>query len=246
MKVHYLFLGICILMQMGPEIHGQEDALVPGYQEHAMDMDDGTILNYTVWDPRLSSSEPVPLILALHYGGNRFPFIGREFLELLAVPAFIELGAFMVAPDCPGTDWTDARSTRAVRFLLDSIFEKYYIDRDRVVVFGFSMGGIGAWHMAASFPELFSAGIAVAGKPPANIVFDVPVYALHSRNDEVIDPDPARSAIKQMKKQGIKSKFVIFDGPTHYQTIQFAEPLSAATWWLESVWRQQMRSRSKR
>jgi len=226
-------------------ISGQELPGVPGYQEYTLTPERGDILNYTVWDPGQSQPEPVPLVLALHYGGDRFPYIGREFLELLVVPAFIELGALIVAPDCPGADWTDPQSTAAIKLLMDSLMDSHTIDVDRIVVTGFSMGGIGAWHMAATFPELFSACIAVAGRPTGKTEVTIPVYALHSRQDEIIDAEPSKTAVKLMKKQGVNSKFVIIDGPSHYQTTRFIEPLSGSIWWLESVWRNQKRDRVK-
>ena len=39
------------------------------------------------------------------------------------------------------------------------------IDPDRVVMTGYSMGGIRTWHLAVMYPHLFAAAVPVAGKP---------------------------------------------------------------------------------
>ena len=40
---------------------------------------------------------------------------------------------------------------------IDSVCERYSIDRDRVVLMGFSMGGAGAWHIGAHYADQFAA-----------------------------------------------------------------------------------------
>ena len=50
----------------------------------------------------------------------------------------------------------------------NNCFKCHAIDKAKVVVTGYSMGGAGTWHFAEKYPERFSAAIPVAGRPPAS------------------------------------------------------------------------------
>src|SRR5438477_334187 len=93
--------------------------------------------------------QPRALVLALHPGGDRPPGYGTTYLIRLFMPALKDLGAIMVAPDCPTRTWTDSGSERAVMMLLDDVVREYAVDRRKVLVTGYSMGGRGTWFMAA-------------------------------------------------------------------------------------------------
>ncbi len=82
---------------------------------------------------------------------------GGDVVRILIGPALAELGAVIVAPDSVRGDWSSPENEEAVIALLDTILARYSIDRKKVVVTGFSMGGAGAWHFAEKFPARFSA-----------------------------------------------------------------------------------------
>ena len=108
----------------------------------------------------------MPLILALHYGGHGAPYYGKDILTGLVEPALREVEAIIVAPDCTGDDWTDAQSEEDVIALLDHVQGAYNIDPQRILVTGYSMGGIGTWHLAARHQDRFTAALVMAGVPP--------------------------------------------------------------------------------
>src|SRR6185369_15019054 len=117
----------------------------------------------------------------LHFGGNP-EGAGRAVLEMLLAPALEDLGAIIVAPDSKGGGWDSAKNDHAVNLLLADVFKNFNIDRKRIAVAGFSMGGIGAWNMALKYPDRFSAVIPVAGAPPASLQnWKLPVFAVHSQ-----------------------------------------------------------------
>src|SRR5690242_21253910 len=75
-----------------------------------LEQKDGPSVNYAVWVPRAYHGEPVPLILALHYGGDANG-AGRDMTRILVQPALGELGAIIIAPDSLDGGWsTPARS----------------------------------------------------------------------------------------------------------------------------------------
>jgi predicted peptidase len=209
----------------------------PGFHRLELALEEGGTLRYGLHVPKAEpGGEGLPLVLALHYGGRPTPYYGLGFMKLLVVPGLADLGAIIVAPDCPGRGWTDERSERAVLTLLDDLEARWPVDRDRTLVTGFSMGGIGAWFYARRHPDRFRAAIPVAGRPVGEPRGEVPVFAIHSSRDEIIELEPTRRAIDALKDRGIPAELVVVHGPTHYQTGRFARPLHRSIRWLEGVW----------
>lgn len=100
---------------------------------------------------------PVPLIIALHgYGGRavNFPKLWRH--------SAARKGAIVVAPwgHSPiykGSSWTDLfEAETIVGLTIDWVAERYPIDRQRIVLSGFSQGGYMAYAIAVRRPELFA------------------------------------------------------------------------------------------
>jgi predicted peptidase len=85
----------------------------------------------------------------------------------------------------------------------------YSIDRARIAVSGFSMGGAGSWHFAARYPERFSAAISVAGRPPESVSgWRLPILAIHSRDDQVMPIGPTETRIAELQKSGVHAKLI--------------------------------------
>ena len=99
----------------------------------------------------------MPLILALHYGGEVTPFYSKEYLNLLVKPALKNLGAIITAPDCPGEGWANPDVEKALLEFLEIISKEYNIDPNRIIITGYSMGGLGTWYLASRHSEIFSA-----------------------------------------------------------------------------------------
>jgi len=179
---------------------------------------------------------PRPLILALHYGGKPTPYYGEGLIERLVGPAFRELDALIVAPTCPDGGWARPRCEAIALHALDHALATHPVDRSRVLVTGFSMGGMGTWHFATRFPERFSAALPVAGRPLDDALPAIPVWALHSTADEVIPIEPARAALARLAERDPRAHFEVIDGVTHHTTADFAEPLARAVPWLRALW----------
>ena len=137
---------------LGPGIHQQ--LLPPDNLRFSVAIPDG-----------YESGRPVPLVLALHYGGTVTPFYGMGLLQGLVEPALRQLGAIIAAPDNVANGWSNPRSEANVLALLDAIQEDYSIDPGKTLLLGYSMGGMGTWYLAARHPERFKAAIPIAGRP---------------------------------------------------------------------------------
>ena len=176
--------------------------------------------------------------LALHFGGEPTDGYGESVIGQLVGPALAELGAVIVAPDALARGWDAAANEEAVMRLLDHVARRYNVDRQRVVVTGFSMGGTGTWHYAAKFPDRFSAALPVAGRPPAaGGAWRVPVFAVGSRRDTVAPMGPTVQRVEELKKLGVNAEMVVLDTPTHYETAAHVEGLQRAVPWLQEIWR---------
>jgi predicted peptidase len=215
--------------------------LGPGLHNLAMLRPGGPALGYTLFVPSTySSSTPVPLILALHFGvgGGGSAGAGRDVFQILVGPALAETGAIIVAPDSVRGNWSTAENDQAVNALLDMIMSRYAIDKSKVAVTGFSMGGAGTWHFAEKFPERFSAAIPVAGTPSGSATgWKLPVFAVHSRDDQVVPFGPTETKIAELQKAGVNAKLIALSGITHYETNRFQGALRQAVPWLREIWK---------
>jgi predicted peptidase len=219
------------------------EAVTLRIQEHILQPGN---LHYSIAIPKNSSEDQQkPLILALHFAGYRFPFCGKQILTELAEPALRELGAFIVAPDCTGPDWTHSRSEADVLTILDHIYKTYPIDPAQTLITGYSMGGIGTWYLAARHQELFSAALIMAGTPPPNIArveWQIPHLIIQSRQDEIMPPQPTISAVEQLKENGRDVELILLDGVTHFETWRYTVPLHAAMAWIQKAWKHKTES----
>lgn len=151
--------------------------------------DTGSILYGISVPAGYNSRRPRPLVLALHPGGGRTPYYGLSFMHGIVSPALRDLDAIIVAPDCPARAWSDPVAEKAVMALLQKVLQDYAIDRRRILVTGFSLGGRGTWFMSSRHADFFTAAIPIAGssaEEPVDRLGRIPTYVIHSRQDEVV------------------------------------------------------------
>jgi len=215
-------------------------AAPPDFQQKILTLEDGTDLRYTIALPGLlSTKKDVPLVLALHYGGRVTPYFGKDILVYLVEPALRELQAVMVSPDCPGRGWNNPVSERAVLALLDHIIENYPVDKNKIVVTGYSMGATGTWFLVSRHPDLFSAAVPISGNPGEEISLEgnkTPVYAIHSQNDELIALTDVKKFIERWKVRGLNVYLEVISGVGHYEFTGYLQPLRKAVKWIRKVW----------
>jgi predicted peptidase len=214
----------------------------PGVYERRFEPKDGPPVRYTLSIPKgYEPGSPSPLVLALHYGGRVTPYYSKGFVLDLVKPGLQKLDAIIVAPDCPSPDgWANQKSDRAVTALVYHLLERYEIDRSRVLVTGYSLGGHGTWYMAAEHPDLFTAAIPMAGAPPRgtlNKIGVIPICVVHSADDRVVPIQPARDAATELEKKNTTVKLIVSRGMEHYHFGSFVEPLKRAAAWVDKQWR---------
>jgi predicted peptidase len=220
---------------------GDPPVLAPGLHELTLARAGERGIGYAISiPPGYSPSTPTPLILALHYGiGNLDSTgVGADLVKGLIGPALEELGAVIIAPDSVRGNWRTPENEKAVNLLLDMVMARYAIDKNKVAVTGYSMGGSGSWHLAEKFPERFSAVLPIASTPPASAVgWRLPVWAVQSRDDGVVPFEPAAARIAELQKAGVNARLIALTGIAHYEAGRFREPLRQAIPWLQEVWK---------
>jgi predicted peptidase len=198
------------------------------------------IMLYAVSIPKgYDARRPAPLVLVLHSGGERMKYYGSAFMRLLVEPALDNLGPIMIAPDCPTAAWTDPAAERAVMALLRDTIDHYAIDRRRILVTGFSLGGRGAWFMASRHADLFTAAIPMAastGDEPIERLGTIPTYIIHSRADEVSPFAPAERTARQLAGMGRPVRFEALSGFGHYEMYRYVDALRRAGRWVADQW----------
>ncbi len=188
------------------------------------------------------TEEPLPLVMALHYGGTPTTTYGKDFLEILILPGLGQLNAILAVPVIvKAGSWLYEENVRMVQALTDSLIQKYNVDTSRIVVTGYSLGAIGAWHLAALYPQRFSAAIPISGIPETNSLnmfkqSDVPLYAIHSSEDELFPLADLKKILEELKSLGKNITLKEVSGLSHYATGDFAEALRTAVPWLKERW----------
>ena len=236
--LYFILSGVFGNAQITQQKSDQMRQSIPdqGIHEMVLKLKNDYSLSYTVSVPSLKPEQQVPLILALHYGGEVTPYYGRGYLEMLVDPALKKLGAIIIAPDCPGKNWTDPKSEKAILELLDFVKNSWPVDSTRLVVTGFSMGGAGAWFLAEKYPKLFSAAIPVAAYLEGVTGVNIPVYVIHSKKDEIIMFDRTEQAVNNIIDRSDDVTFIVIEDFSHYQTARYVRPLKKTVKWLRKIW----------
>ena len=131
-----------------------------------------------------------------------------------------ELPFVVLSPQCPeGEDWKD--DPVALIALLNSVTDKYRIDKERIYLSGVSIGGWATWDLASRYPEYFSAIAPLAAKPalpeewkPKFIL--MPVWAFHGDQDGICPLQDDAAMIDALRAKGGKPRLTVLSGQGHY------------------------------
>lgn len=234
--MHVVFLAMAVFLTAV-----STQAQTASYREQEFALADGTLMTYGLSIPRTEEGNdtPRPLVLALHPGGQRTSGYGTWFARTIVQPGIASLNAIVVAPDCPTPRWAEDGADRAVMKLLEKVMQEHKIDRSRVLVVGFSMGGRGTWYFASRHPDLFTAAIPMAasiGDEPAEKLATMPTYVIHSRADSVVPFAPAEKNAKALEKLGKPITFEPLDDLPHFSMGGYVPSLQRAVRWVAERW----------
>lgn len=188
--------------------------------------------------PRIEPRKTYPVVLFLHGAGERGTDNEQQLAYLptwLAEPAMQKkYPCYLVAPQCRPDHrwvevaWDDAASTPqppkmtddlgAAVAALDEVLTMEAADPGRVYLTGLSMGGFGAWDLAARMPERFAALLPICGggdEATAPRLARLPIWCFHGADDTVVVPERSRRMIAAVKAAGGSPRYTEFAGVGH-------------------------------
>ncbi len=208
----------------------------------------GESYTYQVFVPeRLAGKRDVPVVLFLHGIGQRgeggfLPAGGaaggfvRQYLE--------QIPAVALLPQCrKGKYWHDPEMERMVLAELEQTASEFSADPKRLYLAGVSMGGFGAWHLAAEHPGKFAALVVVCGgstltngdryAPLARKVGRTPVWVFHGSEDRVVPVTESRGMVEALKSvEGSRVRYSEYEGVGHNVWLNVAAERELLPWLL--------------
>lgn len=226
---------------------------INGYEARIFRSDSGKLLNYRLLKPdNLDNKLNYPLVIFLHGSGERGDDNKAQLIH--GTWRFAEEGSrskypsFVVVPQCPEgkrwveVDWsapahvTPEKPSESFILLLQLLREMqavYPIDDSRIYVTGLSMGGYGTWDLIARYPELFAAAVPICGggdSTQAKRIRDIPVWAFHGSDDNVVPPQRSEDMIEAMRKAGGQPRYTEYENVGHGSWAPAYEEIDLLDW----------------
>ncbi len=185
-----------------------------------------------------------PLLIFLHGMGERGddPNVLSKHGPLSYLIAGGELPFIVAVPQCPADHIWEAGHLAAV---LDHLCTNYCVDRQRVYLTGFSMGGAGTWAFLHEFGELIAAAAPLAGFftlcDPRHLK-DVPIWAIHGALDTIVPPTDTIRMVRWLREAGADVRLTIdpeanhtaitavYHTPALYDWFLSQQKVSSKTW----------------
>jgi phospholipase/carboxylesterase len=166
---------------------------------------------------------PHPAILAMHgWGSNALdlmglaPYIARGRCLTLCPqgPLEVEIGAvnghgwYQLRIGAPPDMEAIGKAADRLMSFVDVALKRYPIDRNKLIVMGFSQGGVMAYNLAIRHPDRFAALVALSTWLPeelAELAGDrealarMPTLIQHGRADDMIDIAKAHQSVERLR-----------------------------------------------
>lgn len=185
--------------------------------------------NYILTVPQ-NATENMPLIVYLHGSDSRgsdpnyllqqagFP---RSLIlgELENIPAYVLIP--QLRPEITGWERVKEELIR----LIDKVAADCKADTGKICLTGYSMGGTGAWKLAATYPEKFSCLVPISGsianmESNRQALKDMPIWAFASNADANVSPNYTTEFIADLQALNENCTATIIDGAAHEATWQ--------------------------
>lgn len=162
------------------------------------------------------STKEYPLVVCLHGSSGRgvgnIIQVSRSLMATkLSAPENREkYPIFLFVPQCaPNAEWGGPGHLPEYNPLVikavDSLEKVLPIDKTRVYLTGYSMGGYGAWDLIGTHPTLFAAAVPMCGAGDPNLaqnMVDVPIWAFHGARDRNVLVRGSRDVINALREAG--------------------------------------------
>lgn len=229
---------------MLPIACNQEDAVSQTAQRLQREITKTVRLDYLLHLPRSyspDSGQRWPFILFLHGAGERGSDLSLVKKHGIAKIAASDEGFPFIAasPQCPADSlWDD--HVDALLALLDELSASHMVDAGRIYLTGLSLGGYGAWNLAALHPGRFAAIAPICGGAipmrgfPARVCVlrDVPVWAFHGALDPVVPVSESKRLVEALQAGGGDARLTIYPDAAHDSWTRTYENPELYRWFL--------------
>lgn len=181
-------------------------------------------LDYWLYAPP-GARDGLPLIVYLHGGSGRGDDL-ELVMEAESLPKFLRdgdlaLSAYVVMPQLPSGEAGWDGVTEGLAELIDAVVEDCGADADRVSLTGHSMGGTGAFAVAAALPGRFSCVAPLSGsvrdsREMRAALADLPVWAIAGAQDDVVDPAAARDFLAALRAVNPDARYTEVEDAGHF------------------------------
>lgn len=196
----------------------------PEVQKASLETGEADGLDYWLYAPP-GARDGLPLIVYLHGGSGRGDDL-ELVMEAESLPKFLRdgdlaLSAYVLMPQLPSgeTGWNAV--TEGLAELIDAVVEDCGADADRVSLTGHSMGGTGAFAVAAALPGRFSCVAPLSGsvrdtREMRAALADLPVWAIAGAQDDVVDPAAARDFLAALRAVNPDARYTEVEEAGHF------------------------------
>jgi predicted peptidase len=176
-------------------------------------------ISYLIHEPPGFAEDQRPALMFLHGSDERGSNL--RLLTRTGIPALIERGRNLpfvtISPQCPaGSSWDPWLP--GLLELVDHLITEAAIQPERLYLTGCSMGGFGAWRLAASAPERFAAlaPMCGGGDPAwASRLRALPTWAFHGAQDRIVPIDESRRMVEALTRVGAPIRFTVYEDLAH-------------------------------
>lgn len=133
-----------------------------------------------------------------------------------------EFPFIVVSPQCPVISvWSEVK--QEILDILSHIKSSYNVNKNKIYVMGFSMGGNGAWDIAATLGDTFSAAVPISGwydREKANNI-NIPIWAFHCEDDDVVSVSGSIDMVEALKGLEKEVLFTTYSGLKHDHSVMY-------------------------
>jgi len=209
----------------------------------------GDKLNYRLLTPDYDTISKYPLVIFLHGSGERGNDNESQLkwgVSNFATDQAMSLRpAFVLAPQCPENErWSNfdrndknhdlslnpdpGKQIELLIELIHEFIEKHPVDKNRIYITGFSMGGYGTYDAIQRYPDLFAAAVPVCGAgdtSKAASIAHIPIWIFHGALDTAVNPLYSIDMVNALIDVGTNPGFTLYPQVGHFSWLKaYSDP----------------------